>query len=64
MRAEREGKGEEMRKIVVITLVAMASVFLAASVMAESAVKAECVTLCKNAAKFINEKGVDAGFPL
>jgi len=61
MRAEREGKGEEMRKIVVIALVAMASVFLAASTLAESGVKEECVTLCKDAAKFIKEKGVDAG---
>jgi signal transduction histidine kinase len=38
----------------------MAGVVLAASVIAESAVKGECVTLCKDAAKFINEKGLDA----
>jgi len=29
-------------------------------VMAQSAVKDECVALCKDAAKFINEKGLDA----
>jgi cytochrome c len=46
-----------MRKAAVIVLVVMASVFLAASVMAESGVKEECITLCKDAAKFINEKG-------
>jgi len=50
-----------MRKVAVIALVVMASVVLAASVMAESAIKDECVALCKDAAKFINEKGLDAG---
>jgi signal transduction histidine kinase len=49
-----------MRKVAVIALVAMASVALAASVMAQSAVRDECVALCKDAAKFINEKGLDA----
>ena len=49
-----------MRKAAVIALVVMASVALAASVMAQSTVKDECVALCKNAAKFINEKGLDA----
>jgi hypothetical protein len=53
----RGGEGEAMRKVPVIALVVMASVFLAASVMAESGVKEECVALCKDAAKFINEKG-------
>jgi len=46
-----------MRKAAVIALVVMAIVGLAASVMAQSAVKDECVTLCKDAAKFLNEKG-------
>jgi hypothetical protein len=46
-----------MRKVAVIALVVMASVVLASSVMAESGIKEECVTLCKDAAKFINEKG-------
>lgn len=49
-----------MRKAAVIALVVMASVALAASVMAQSAVKDECVALCKDAAKFLNEKGIDA----
>ena len=43
-----------------IALVVLASVALAASVMAQSAVKDECVALCKDAAKFLNEKGIDA----
>ena len=46
-----------MRKVAVITLVVMASVVLTASVMAQSAVKDECVALCKDAAIFMNEKG-------
>ena len=46
-----------MRKAAVIGLVVMAGVILAASVMAQSAIKDECVALCKEAAKFVNEKG-------
>jgi cytochrome c len=49
-----------MRKAAVIALVVLAGVALAASVMAQSAVKDECVALCKDAAKFVNEKGLDA----
>ena len=49
-----------MRKAAVIALVVLASVALAAIVMAQSAVKDECVALCKDAAKFLNEKGIDA----
>ena len=49
-----------MRKAAVIALALVASVALAASVMAQSAVKDECVALCKDAAKFLNEKGIDA----
>jgi len=49
-----------MRKAAVIALVIMASVVIAASVMAQSSVKDECIALCRNAAKFIDEKGVDA----
>ena len=50
-----------MRKVAVIALVVMASFVLAASVMAQSGIREECVTLCKDAAKFINEKGLGAG---
>ncbi len=46
-----------MRKVAVIALAVMASVVLAASVTAQSAIKDECVALCKDAAKFLNEKG-------
>lgn len=49
-----------MRKAVVIALVVMASVVLAANVVAQSSVREECVALSKDAAKFINEKGLDA----
>ena len=49
-----------MRKVAVVALAVMASVVFAANGMAESGVKGECVTLCKDAAKFINEKGLDA----
>jgi len=46
-----------MRKVAVIALVVMAGVVLAVNVMAESAIKDECIALCKDAAKFMNEKG-------
>ncbi|HAM32823.1 MAG TPA: hypothetical protein DDX05_09260 [Deltaproteobacteria bacterium] len=46
-----------MRKVAVVALAVMASVVLGANGMAESGVKEECVTLCKDAAKFMNEKG-------
>jgi signal transduction histidine kinase len=46
-----------MRKVTVIALLVMANVVLAAGVMEKSAIKDECVALCKDAAKFINEKG-------
>jgi signal transduction histidine kinase len=49
-----------MRKAAVIALVVMAGVVLASSVMAQSAVRDECVALTKGAAKFINEKGIEA----
>ena len=50
-----------MRKVAVIALVVMASVVFAANGMAESGIREECVALCKSAAIFINEKGLDAG---
>lgn len=53
-------KGEAMKKVAVIALVLMAGVVLAADVMAQSAVRDECVALSKDAVKFTNEKGVDA----
>ena len=46
-----------MRKVAVVALAVMASVVLAANVMAESGVKEECVIMCKDAAKFMDEKG-------
>lgn len=49
-----------MRRIAVVVLVVVASVFLAANVLAESSVRDECVSLCREAAKMINEQGLDA----
>jgi len=49
-----------MRKVAVIALGVMVSVAFAAGVMAQGGIKDECVALCKNAAKFINEKGLDS----
>ena len=49
-----------MRKVAVIALVVMASIFLVASALAESATKEECVAKVKEAVKLINEKGLDA----
>lgn len=46
-----------MRRVAVIALVVMAGIFVAESAMAQGAVKEECVALCKDAAKFMNEKG-------
>ena len=54
--------GEEgiMRKIVGAALVVLMGISLAASALADSAIRDECVSLCKEAAIFINEKGLDA----
>ncbi len=49
-----------MRRAAVGALVVMASIVLGAGAMAQSAVKDECVALCKAAASFVNEKGLDA----
>ena len=46
-----------MRKRFAAVLTAIMAVCLAATVMAESGVREECVTLCRDAAKFLNEKG-------
>ncbi|MDA8122092.1 MAG: cache domain-containing protein [Deltaproteobacteria bacterium] len=46
-----------MKKAAGIALAVTVSVLLAAGVMAESTVEDECVALCKEAAKFMNEKG-------
>ena len=49
-----------MRKVAVIALVMMVSVALAASVMAQSATKEECIAKCKEAAQLIVDKGQEA----
>ncbi len=48
-----------MKKIAVVAAV-LACIAFASNVLAESAARQECVTLCKDAARFINEKGLDA----
>jgi cytochrome c len=49
-----------MKKHVVSALVVLACLCLAASVFAESATKEECIAKSKEAAKMINEKGLEA----
>ena len=49
-----------MRKVSAVALVALWITVFVSAVLAESVVKEECVTLCKEAAKFVNEKGLDA----
>ena len=51
-----------MRKVAVIALAVMASVILVTSALAESATKEECIAKCKEAARLITEKGMDAAF--
>ncbi len=50
-----------MRKVAVIALAMAASVVLAANVTADTSVKDECIFLCKAAANFVSDNGVDAG---
>jgi len=50
-----------MRRGAVIALVLMASIVLAANAPAERSIKDECVFLCRAAANFVNDNGVDAG---
>ena len=50
-----------MKRGAVIALALMASIVLAANAPAESSIKDECVFLCRAAANFINDNGVDAG---
>ena len=45
-----------------IALVVLAGAALAASAIAESATKEECIAKCKEAAQLITEKGMDAAF--
>ncbi len=49
-----------MKKTVAIALVVLAGVAVAAAVLAESTIKEECVDLCKEAAKYVNQKGLEA----
>lgn len=49
-----------MRKVVVTMLVALAGLCLAASALAESGTKDECVAKTKEAAKMVADKGLDA----
>ena len=51
-----------MKKYTAITLVVLSGIVFASSALAESATKDECVTKCKEAAKLIKEKGMDAAF--
>ena len=46
-----------MKRLAVIALATSLGAFFGATVLAGSAVREECVTVCKDAAKFMNEKG-------
>ncbi len=50
-----------MRKRFVIVPVVLAAALIAAIAVADSAMREECISLCKDAAKFINEKGFYPG---
>jgi len=50
-----------MARAGVFGLAFLACAVLAANVPENRGVREECVTLCRNAANFINEKGLDAG---
>ena len=49
-----------MKKVAVAALAVLLGLFLAGNVLAESATKDECIAKTKEAAKLINEKGLDA----
>ena len=50
-----------MKKVLMAVLAVLLGLVLAGNVLAESATKDECVAKTKEAAKMINEKGLDAG---
>ena len=52
-----------MKKMAVVALVVMVNVVLAASSLAESATKEECIAKCREAARLIIEKGPEAAIP-
>ncbi len=49
-----------MKKIAAMGFTVLAAAVFAAGALAESAAREECVELCKAAAAFVNEKGLDA----
>jgi len=49
-----------MRKATIVAMTFLFVVSLAGTAMAQSATKDECVAKCKEAAKMVNEKGLDA----
>jgi signal transduction histidine kinase len=50
----------EMKQVVIATLAILLSLCLAGNVLAESATKEECIAKSKEAAKMIEENGLDA----
>jgi cytochrome c len=59
-RQKRRGGDGEMKKVAIAGIAILLCLGLAGNVLAENATKAECVAKTKEAAKLINEKGVDA----
>jgi len=49
-----------MKRMTVVALVVMLGLFMAGSVLAESASKDECIAKTKEAAKMVTDKGLDA----
>jgi hypothetical protein len=50
----------EMKRFIIVAMTFLFVLSLAGTAMAQSATKDECVAKCKEAAKMINEKGLDA----
>jgi len=50
-----------MKKVAMVVFTVLLGLCLAGNVLAESATKDECIAKTKEAAKLINEKGLDAG---
>ena len=50
-----------MKKVAMVVFTVLLGLCLAGNVLAESATKDECIAKTKEAAKMINEKGLDAG---
>jgi cytochrome c len=60
-RTKTDGREGKMKKVAMVVFTVLLGLCLAGNVLAESATKDECIAKTKEAAKLINEKGLDAG---